>query len=263
MTNRNTTDFGFQDVDSSEKTSLVTDIFRRVAHHYDLMNDVMSLGIHRWWKDQFIQRISPKKDEKFIDVASGTGDISLRLLKKAAPETDITICDINLSMLEQGRSRAIDQGVIKGLRWVCGTAENLPFPDSSFDVYTIAFGLRNVTNKKLALEEAFRVLKPGGRFYCLEFSKVNHSLLEKAYSLYSFNIIPKIGALIAKDKAAYQYLVESIARFPSQDELLIMMKESGFSSVAYQNLTQGIVAIHEGIKSFKEIKKNGMEQQFN
>lgn len=263
MTNRSTTDFGFQDVDSSEKTSLVTDVFRRVARNYDLMNDVMSFGIHRWWKDQFIQRISPKKDEKFLDVAGGTGDVALRLLNKATPKTDITICDINLAMLAQGRSRAIDQGVIKGLQWICGTAENLPFPTSSFDVYTIAFGLRNVTNKKLALEEAFRVLKPGGRFYCLEFSKVNHPLFEKAYSLYSFNIIPRIGALIAKDKAAYQYLVESIARFPSQDELTMMIKEAGFSSAAHQNLTQGIVAIHEGIKSFKEVKKNAMEQQFN
>lgn len=247
MTKRNTTDFGFQDVDSSEKTDLVTEIFHRVAGSYDLMNDVMSFGIHRWWKDQLIQRISPKREEKFIDVAGGTGDIALRLLNRSAPETDITICDINPSMLNQGRARAIDQGVIKGLQWVCGTAENLPFPNASFDVYTIAFGLRNVTNKELALKEAFRVLKPGGRFYCLEFSKVNHPLFEKIYSLYSFNVIPKIGALIAKNKSAYQYLVESIARFPSQEELTMMIKEAGFSSVSYQNLTQGIVAIHEGL----------------
>ncbi|AIL12372.1 ubiquinone biosynthesis methyltransferase UbiE [Candidatus Paracaedimonas acanthamoebae] len=247
MTNRSTTDFGFQDVDSSEKTNLVTDIFRRVASNYDLMNDVMSFGIHRWWKDQFIQKIAPKKEEKFVDVAGGTGDIALRLLNKSAPETDITICDINPAMLEQGRARTIDQGVIKGLQWVCGTAESLPFPNASFDVYTIAFGLRNVTNKESALKEAFRVLKPGGRFYCLEFSKVNHPLFEKAYSLYSFNVIPKIGALIAKDKAAYQYLVESIVRFPSQEELVTMIKEAGFASVSYQNLTQGIVAIHEGL----------------
>lgn len=252
MTNRNTTDFGFQDVDSSKKTGLVTDIFRRVASNYDLMNDVMSFGIHRWWKDQFIQRISPKSEEKFLDVAGGTGDIALRLLHKIAPKTDIIISDINPAMLEQGRARAIDQGVIKGLQWSCATAENLPFPNASFDVYTIAFGLRNVTDKEAALKEAFRVLKPGGRFYCLEFSKVNHSLFEKAYSLYSFNVIPKIGALIAKDKAAYQYLVESIARFPPQEQLVTMIRDAGFSSVSYQNLTQGIVAIHEGIKSFKE-----------
>jgi demethylmenaquinone methyltransferase/2-methoxy-6-polyprenyl-1,4-benzoquinol methylase len=252
MTNRNTTDFGFQDVDSSKKAGLVTDIFRRVASHYDLMNDVMSLGVHRWWKDQFLQKIAPKKEEKFIDVAGGTGDIALRLLNKSKPDSEITICDINLAMLEQGRARAVDQGVIKGLQWVCGTAENLPFPNASFDVYTIAFGLRNVTTKEVALKEALRVLKPGGRFYCLEFSKVNHPFLQKAYSLYSFNVIPKIGALIAKDKAAYQYLVESIARFPSQEQLVAMIKDAGFSSVSYQNLTQGIVAIHEGIKSFKE-----------
>lgn len=247
MTNRSTTDFGFQDVDSSEKTNLVTDVFRRVASNYDLMNDVMSFGIHRWWKDQLIQRISHKKEEKFLDVAGGTGDIALRLLNKSAPESDITICDINPAMLEQGRARAIDQGVIKGLQWVCGTAENLPFPNASFDVYTIAFGLRNVTNKESALKEAFRVLKPGGRFYCLEFSKVNHPLFEKAYSLYSFNVIPRIGALIAKDQAAYQYLVESIVRFPSQEQLTTMIKEAGFASVSYQNLTHGIVAIHEGL----------------
>ncbi len=252
MTKRTTTDFGFQDVDSNEKTKLVNDLFKRVANRYDLMNDVMSLGIHRWWKDQFIQRIAPKKDEKFIDVAGGTGDIALRLLKKSTPLSNITVYDINLNMLEEGRARAIDEGVIKGLQWICGTAENLPFPDNAFDVYTIAFGLRNITSKENALKEALRVLKPGGRFYCLEFSKVKHPLLEKAYSLYSFNIIPKIGALIAKDKAAYQYLVESINRFPTQEELSLMIKEAGFASVSYQNLTQGIVAIHEGIKDFKE-----------
>lgn len=249
MTVKEKTHFGYKEVLKDEKQKLVKGVFDSVASKYDLMNDVMSFGIHRLWKKYFTQQIPIKNNAFYLDVASGSGDIAYLIHKeidKNSFNSKICLTDINEAMLKQGVSNLIDKGVIKNIDWRVANAEELPFDDFSVDVYTISFGLRNVTNIDKALKEAKRVLKPGGHFYCLEFSKVNTPLIEKFYEVYSFQMIPKIGQIITGDQDAYQYLVESIRQFPNQQKLVEMMKEAGFSRTKYQNLTNGVVAIHSG-----------------
>lgn len=231
-----------------EKTSLVHDVFDNVAENYDVMNDLMSLGIHRLWKDQFIKTIRPRLHHKCLDVAGGTGDIAFRLRKQIGPKADITLCDLTHHMLHKGRDRALDKGWIQEFKWVTGNAESLPLPENTFDIYTISFGLRNVTHIDDALTEAYRVLRPGGRFFCLEFSHVEEPLLAKIYDRYSFAAIPRLGQMVAKDRESYQYLVESIRKFPKQKDLAARMKIAGFEQVKYTNLSAGIAAIHQGIR---------------
>lgn len=250
------TQFGERTVSPEEKTGLVHGVFDNVADKYDLMNDLMSGGLHRLWKDRLIRQIRPKPGQRFLDVAGGTGDIAFRIRQKIKNQKlplpsgggDIVVCDLTAHMLEVGRNRAIDKGWLEGFEWVTGNAESLPFPDQHFDVYTIAFGLRNVTHIDTALAEAYRVLKPGGRFFCLEFSRVENPILSKGYDMYSFGLIPKIGRFVARDEDSYQYLVESIRKFPKQEELKRRMLDAGFAQAQYTNLSAGIVAIHEGLK---------------
>lgn len=251
--NPEATQFGDKTVSPEEKTARVHGVFDNVADQYDVMNDVMSAGIHRLWKDRFIREIRPRKGWKYLDVAGGTGDIAFRIRKKiGAPSgdtPDITLCDLTENMLRVGENRAIDRGWVNELEFVTGNAEDLPFPDNHFDVYTIAFGLRNVTRIDNALSEAYRVLKPGGKFFCLEFSHVRPKLFAKAYDLYSYSVIPKMGEMIAKDRESYQYLVESIRKFPKQEQLIKRMNNAGFSRTHYSNLSHGIACIHKGIKA--------------
>jgi demethylmenaquinone methyltransferase/2-methoxy-6-polyprenyl-1,4-benzoquinol methylase len=242
--------FGYRDVPASEKAGMVARVFESVAPRYDLMNDLMSGGVHRLWKNALIDVLAPRRNEKFLDVAGGTGDIAFRLVKRVAPGessgADVTICDINPAMLEVGRDRAADKGLLRGLTWTTGDAESLPFPDRSFDCYTIAFGLRNVTDIDKALREAHRVLKPGGRYFCLEFSKVTSAPVGKAYDAYSERALPLFGRFVARDAESYRYLHESIRRFPPQHELARRMREAGFERVAWRNMTLGVVALHSG-----------------
>lgn len=248
------TSFGFRTVKSGEKAGLVRGVFDSVASKYDLMNDLMSGGVHRIWKSVLLDRLNPQPDEKLIDVAGGTGDIAAGFLKRAdrrpraaqiSPATAI-ICDINYEMLKAGESRADMVAFGERLTRVTGDAETLPFPDGSADAYTIAFGIRNVTNIDAALREAFRVLRPGGRFFCLEFSHPIIESLQKAYDAYSFNVIPWLGEQVAQDRASYQYLVESIRKFPGQEAFATRIRNAGFSRVKYENLTAGVAAIHSG-----------------
>ncbi|KAF6213229.1 hypothetical protein GE061_010946 [Apolygus lucorum] len=244
------THFGFETVKESEKTQKVSEVFHRVADTYDLMNDVMSAGVHRLWKDVFVERLSPPSGTRLLDVAGGTGDIAFRFvnyLKNAGHTGNVTVCDINPDMLRVGQDRA-RQKHYTDIDWVEGNAEELPFPDNCFTAYTIAFGLRNVTRTDLALKEAWRVLKPGGRFMCLEFSHVANEPLRWLYDRYSFQMIPAMGQVIAGDWKSYQYLVESIRKFPDQETLAGMIESAGFWSVSYENLTFGCVAIHSGFK---------------
>jgi demethylmenaquinone methyltransferase/2-methoxy-6-polyprenyl-1,4-benzoquinol methylase len=227
--------------------SFVSSVFSSVASKYDLMNDVMSFGIHRLWKREFVNKSLQKPEITYLDVACGTGDISA-LLRKRNPSSAVIAMDPNLDMLQKGREKQANKGVI-GIEWRQGSAEQIPLEDNSVDVVTISFGLRNVTDKERSLKEFFRVLKPGGQFLCLEFSKVEHSLLSQLYSMYSNEIIPRLGAIIADDKASYQYLVDSIRSFPSQQNLVSMIECAGFKWVSYKNLSKGIVAIHEGWKN--------------
>lgn len=240
--------FGEKQVEADEKTRLVRGVFDSVAEKYDIMNDLMSGGVHRLWKDRFVRMIRPRPGDHHLDVAGGTGDIAFRLRKAAGPGARITICDLDENMLGVGRDRAIDRGWLGDFDWVAGNAEALPLLSESVDVYTIAFGLRNVTRIDTALAEACRVLKPGGRFYCLEFSRVNEPFLAKIYDGYSYTVIPRIGQLVAKDRDSYQYLVESIRKFPSQPELLRRMQAAGFEKTRFCNLSFGVAAIHQGIK---------------
>jgi demethylmenaquinone methyltransferase/2-methoxy-6-polyprenyl-1,4-benzoquinol methylase len=236
--------FGDRQVDPSEKTGLVRGVFNRVAGRYDLMNDLMSAGVHRLWKAEFIRALNPRPHETLLDVAAGTGDIAAGWRKAGGGPA--LLCDINEAMLSQGRDRAMDRGKIAGLSWTVGNAESLPFPDRSFDAYTIAFGLRNVTDIDAALREARRVLKPGGRFFCLEFSRVAIAPLRPIYDRYSDIVIPKLGEVVAKDRESYVYLVESIRRFPDQEAMISRMEQAGFAFAAYRNLSAGIAAIHHG-----------------
>ncbi|TCS65118.1 bifunctional demethylmenaquinone methyltransferase/2-methoxy-6-polyprenyl-1,4-benzoquinol methylase UbiE [Varunaivibrio sulfuroxidans] len=237
-----TTHFGFKTVAEEEKASLVRGVFDNVATKYDLMNDLMSLGVHRLWKHEFVSWLRPKPSMRLLDVGGGTGDIAFRFREKGGG--DVTVCDINAEMLKVGRDRAIDKGIVTGVDWITGDAENLPFPDASFDAYTIAFCIRNVTHIDRALNEARRVLKPGGRFLCLEFSHVVVPVLDKIYDAYSFGVLPNLGQAVAGDRASYQYLAESIRRFPPQEAFTDMIAAAGFDHVSYRNLTGGIAAIH-------------------
>lgn len=240
--------FGNRAVTPEEKTGLVRGVFDSVAERYDLMNDLMSGGLHRLWKDKFVRMIRPRPHQTFLDVAGGTGDIAFRIAKAAGPDAPITVFDLNPHMLAVGEQRAIDRGLMGRFDWVTGNAEKLPFTDLKFDVYTIAFGLRNVTHIDDALAEAFRVLRPGGRFYCLEFSRVESFSLDRAYNFYARHIIPQVGSLVTGDRESYQYLVESIRKFPSQRKLAARLEQAGFARVKYKNFTGGIVAVHEGVK---------------
>ncbi|MAS86738.1 MAG: bifunctional demethylmenaquinone methyltransferase/2-methoxy-6-polyprenyl-1,4-benzoquinol methylase UbiE [Micavibrio sp.] len=243
--------FGETPVEPEQKEKLVGGVFDSVAEKYDMMNDAMSFGTHRIWKDRFVSMINPRADQKFLDVAGGTGDIAFRIRKKTSPHTQITVSDINPNMLEVGRNRAIDRGYITGFDFVTANAETLPFDDNSFDTYTIAFGLRNVTHIDKALKEAHRVLKPNGTFWCLEFSHVTNPLLAKAYDKYSYNFIPKMGKIIAGDSESYQYLVESIRKHPDQENLKRRISEAGFDKSNYKNMSFGVVAVHSGKKAGK------------
>lgn len=241
-----TTHFGFKTVETDEKTAHVRGVFDRVADKYDLMNDLMSGGLHRLWKNSFVSWLAPRDGMHIMDVAGGTGDIAFRMLSRAYCK--VTVADINPHMLEQGRNRAIDRNLLSGIEWLCADAESLPCPDNHFDAYTIAFGIRNVTDIDKALREAYRVLKPGGRFMCLEFSAVAQPWLQKLYDAYSFNVIPRVGQWVTGSAESYQYLVESIRKFPDQKHFATMIKNAGFGNVQYRNLTQGVVAIHSGRK---------------
>ncbi|XP_055054536.2 2-methoxy-6-polyprenyl-1,4-benzoquinol methylase, mitochondrial [Misgurnus anguillicaudatus] len=275
------THFGFETVPEEEKADRVYKVFESVAKKYDVMNDAMSLGIHRLWKDSLLHAMNPQPGLRLLDTAGGTGDISFRFLeytrsvyerqqrqkvrssqtpswrdiaehyatnKSGLPQSRAVVCDINKEMLKVGKQRAEKAGIGTGLSWVVGDAEELPFDDNQFDLYTIAFGIRNVTHIEQALQEAQRVLKPGGRFLCLEFSKVSNPVLARLYDAYSFQMIPVLGEVIAGDWKSYQYLVESIRKFPDQETFKEMIEDAGFFCVQYFNLTGGIVAIHSGFK---------------
>ncbi|XP_069136001.1 2-methoxy-6-polyprenyl-1,4-benzoquinol methylase, mitochondrial-like [Argopecten irradians] len=304
------THFGYESIPEQEKEERVYEVFKNVAGTYDLMNDAMSMGIHRVWKDQFITRLAPHPGTKLLDVAGGTGDIAFRFLeytkslenkqvisntesgdesdfdlttdisaqafgipqhyaedqdclasdssssssneeaesKVNSSKTHVTVCDINKEMLEVGKVRACEMGLVGGLSWVQGNAESLSFEDNQFDAYTIAFGIRNCTHIDKVVEEAYRVLKPGGRFMCLEFSHVSNPLLRSVYDNYSFQVIPVMGQVLARDWKSYQYLVESIRQFPDQEEFASLIRQCGFKMVTYENLTFGVAAIHSGFK---------------
>ncbi|WP_341863032.1 bifunctional demethylmenaquinone methyltransferase/2-methoxy-6-polyprenyl-1,4-benzoquinol methylase UbiE [Gymnodinialimonas sp. 57CJ19] len=247
MADDQTTHFGFQDVAEDQKAGMVHGVFTNVASKYDVMNDVMSVGIHRVWKDAMMDWLAPRDDQKLLDVAGGTGDISFRFLKRA-PGAHATVFDMTQSMLDEGEKRAEAEALADHLDWVCGDAMALPFADNSFDVYTISFGIRNVTRTNEALSEAYRVLRPGGRLMVLEFSQLPNDGMQKLYDLYSFNVIPRMGQLIAGDRDSYQYLVESIRKFPDQDTFAGMIRDAGFEQVKYRNLSMGIAALHSGWK---------------
>lgn len=241
------THFGFRDVAEDEKAGLVHGVFSRVASKYDVMNDLMSVGVHRLWKTAMMDWLAPRNGQLLLDVAGGTGDIAFRFLDRA-PGARVTVCDMTESMLVEGRRRA-EAGRLEGrLDWVTGDAMALPFADASFDRYTISFGIRNVTRIPQALAEAFRVLKPGGRLMVLEFSQLPVPAMQWAYDRYSFNVIPPLGQMVAGDRDSYQYLVESIRRFPDQDTFAGMIRDAGFDRVRFRNLSMGIAALHSGWK---------------
>ncbi|QEW23065.1 Ubiquinone/menaquinone biosynthesis methyltransferase ubiE [Marinibacterium anthonyi] len=242
-----TTHFGFDTVPESEKAGRVRGVFNSVASKYDVMNDVMSMGIHRIWKDAMMDWLAPRPGQKLLDVAGGTGDVSFKFLKRAG-HGHATVLDLTEPMLIEGQKRAEAEDMAASLDWIVGDAMALPFADNTFDVYTISFGIRNVTRPQDALNEAFRVLKPGGRLMVLEFSQIPNDLLQWAYDLYSFNIIPRMGKIIADDRDSYQYLVESIRRFPDQETFLSMIRTAGFEQAKYRNLSMGIAALHSGWK---------------
>ena len=241
------THFGFQTVPESEKVSKVQNVFTSVASKYDIMNDVMSMGVHRIWKEAMMDWLAPKPGQKLLDVAGGTGDISFKFIKRSGAAHS-TVLDITENMLREGRKRAEANQLMDSLNWIVGDAMSLPFADNSFDVYTISFGIRNVTQPQIALDEAFRVLRPGGRLMVLEFSQIPVPLAQKAYDLYSFNVIPVMGKLITNDRDSYQYLVESIRKFPDQETFLSMVQQSGFENASYRNLSFGIAVLHSGWK---------------
>jgi demethylmenaquinone methyltransferase/2-methoxy-6-polyprenyl-1,4-benzoquinol methylase len=244
------TDFGFRLVPEAAKAPLVRAVFDSVAEHYDLMNDLMSAGIHRRWKAEMVRVLNPRPGQLLLDVAGGTGDIARRALPGLAPPGagsaagGVIVCDTNRQMLETGRADALDDGILGGIEWLVGDAEALPFADRSFDLYTIAFGLRNVTRIEQALAEARRVLKPGGRFLCLEFTPAVAPLVQPLYDFYSFQVLPRLGEIVTGNRDAYTYLVESIRRFPSQSALAESIAAAGLDRAQYRNLTGGIAALH-------------------
>ena len=242
------TDFGFSRVRSKDKSNLVKKIFENVSGRYDLMNDFMSLGIHRIWKELMLDWLAPRRGQNLIDVAGGTGDIAFNFIKRAKTGANATILDLTESMMIEGKKKTIDLPKESQINWVCGDAMRMPFNKSSFDVYTISFGIRNVTNISKTLSEAYRVLKPGGRLMILEFSSVNNDLISWIYDKYSFNIIPKLGEFVSNDRESYQYLVESIRKFPNQEKFSEMIINEGFKKVKYRNLTFGIAALHSAWK---------------
>ncbi|WP_445766937.1 bifunctional demethylmenaquinone methyltransferase/2-methoxy-6-polyprenyl-1,4-benzoquinol methylase UbiE [Rheinheimera sp.] len=244
----NTTHFGFKTIAAEQKVSMVANVFHSVAAKYDLMNDLMSLGIHRLWKRFTIDCSGVRPGQQVLDLAGGTGDIAALFSKRVGPTGKVILADINASMLNVGRDKLRDLGLVNNIDYVQANAEALPFADNSFDIISIGFGLRNVTDKDAALRSMFRVLKPGGRLLVLEFSKPEQAWLSKVYDLYSFKLLPTMGQLVANDKESYQYLAESIRMHPDQDTLKNMMQEAGFAEVSYHNLTGGIVALHRGYK---------------
>jgi demethylmenaquinone methyltransferase / 2-methoxy-6-polyprenyl-1,4-benzoquinol methylase len=248
MASEKTTHFGFRDVPLADKQKLVGQVFTSVARNYDLMNDLMSFGIHRLWKRHFVAVSGVRRGDRVLDLAGGTGDIAALLKPVVGDEGEVVVGDINAAMLGVGRDRLTDRGLVAGLRWAQMNAEALPFPDNSFDAVTIAFGLRNVTDKERALADMQRILKPGGRLLVLEFSKVQSPLLSRLYDVHSFQILPRLGQLFAGDADSYRYLAESIRKHPDQGTLRDMMLQAGFGHVEVRNLTNGIVAIHRGYK---------------
>lgn len=241
------THFGFESVDWDEKQPRVRGVFERVAARYDLMNDAMSGGLHRVWKNSFVSGLRLAEGAKVLDVAGGTGDIAFRI-RKRYPSSQVTLMDINARMLGEGMKRAMDRNLLAGIEWVCGNAEALPFPDSSFHAYTIAFGIRNVTDIPKALAEAHRVLKPGGVFACLEFAPPEGNPIQPVYDAYSFQLIPRMGKVLTGDGEPYRYLVESIRRFPPQQEFARMIEAAGFFRPSWRNVTLGVAAIHTARK---------------
>lgn len=248
MSEEPTTDFGFRRIAASDKNRLVGEVFTSVADNYDLMNDLMSLGMHRLWKWFTIQQLGAGPGDRILDLAGGTGDLAMRVHKKVSPGGDVVVADINRNMLDRGRDRMLDAGITTGVEYVQANAEELPFAANSFDKITIAFGLRNVTDKSKALASMYRTLGYGGRLLILEFSHVAIPAMAKLYDRYSFRLIPWLGKTVARDEASYIYLVESIRRHPGQQTLATMMSEAGFDNVTWQNLTGGIVALHSGYK---------------
>ena len=245
------TSFGYRSVPENERQTLVNRVFATVAERYDLMNDLISGGLHRLWKDDLIAAINPLRGDKayrLLDVAGGTGDVAIRYARASGPQATAVLCDISPEMIEVGRRRVRAAGLEHRITFAQGNAEALAFPDRSFDAYTIAFGIRNVTHIDKALAEAFRVLKTGGRFLCLEFSHVQVPVLDKLYDFHSFEVIPRLGAIAAGDAQPYRYLVESIRKFPRQERFAEMIRAAGFDRVRYRNLTGGIAAIHSGWK---------------
>lgn len=248
MSDDNKTHFGFHTVDREQKAGMVAGVFHSVASRYDMMNDLMSGGIHRVWKRFTIELSGVRRGHRVLDIAGGTGDLAAKFSKLVGSQGKVVLADINSSMLEVGREKLTDKGLVGNIEYVQANAECLPFPDNYFDCITIAFGLRNVTDKDAALRSMLRVLKPGGRCLVLEFSKPKSDLLSKLYDQYSFSVLPRMGQLVAGDGDSYRYLAESIRMHPDQDTLLGMMKEAGFTNASYYNMTGGIVAVHRGIK---------------
>jgi demethylmenaquinone methyltransferase/2-methoxy-6-polyprenyl-1,4-benzoquinol methylase len=243
-----TTHFGYKQVNVEEKAGKVAEVFHSVAGNYDLMNDLMSGGIHRLWKRVTIEMSGVRPGHTVLDIAGGTGDLAAKFSRIVGPEGTVVLADINDSMLKVGRDRLVDRGITDNVRFSQADAQYLPFPDNTFDVITIAFGLRNVTDKDMALRSMLRVLKPGGKLLVLEFSKPPNSLLSKIYDGYSFSILPKLGKLFANDADSYQYLAESIRMHPDQETLMGMIDSAGFANTDYHNMTGGIVALHRGVK---------------
>ncbi len=244
-----TTHFGYRDVPVGEKQKLVGEVFSSVASKYDVMNDLMSFGIHRIWKRYFVATAQVKRGDRVLDLAGGTGDIAVLLKNRVGDAGEVVVGDINGDMLRVGRDRLTDRGLVRGLDWVQCNAQALPFPDASFDLVTIAFGLRNVTDKDASLREMNRVLRPGGQARVLEFSQVTADWFRPLYDFHSFNVLPKLGAMIAGDEGSYRYLAESIRKHPPQRELQAMMEAAGFVRSGYRNLSNGIVAIHTGYRA--------------